>query len=79
MNKSVIMPHEITAENGSKDLMRGEFFENVEIKNQEYCGCGNCDYCNDFPDTPEYITMKVFVSWDTIKQIYRKLVKFHAK
>lgn len=47
----------------------GEFFEQIEMPNPDYCGCGDCDACEMFPDTPETYTVDVPVSWDTIKKI----------
>lgn len=70
---SLLMPRTLTAENGMKGLLNGEFFETVEIANESYCGCGACDFCVDFPDTEETITLKVPVRWTTIKEIYAKI------
>lgn len=78
LNNGVVMPRSLTAENGAKALLIGEFFESVEIHNEEYCGCGKCDYCMDFPDTEETITLKVPVSWTTIKEIYKKIVSHYG-
>lgn len=72
------MPLELTAENGAKALLVGEFFETYEIVNPEYCGCGDCDYCNMYPDEPETIAEKITVSWATIKDIYKKIVDFYV-
>lgn len=77
MNK-VIMPRELTAENGAKAIFRGEFHETREIKNDAYCGCGDCEDCDMFPDKPETIIEKVAVSWTTIKEIYSRAVKEFA-
>lgn len=74
----VMMPIALTAENGSKGLMTGEFFEEVEVNNEAYCGCEKCDFCIEFPETPETITIKVPVTWTTIKEIYKKLVEYHT-
>ena len=70
----VLLPDELTAENGAKALLIGEFSEPLEIENPEYCGCGDCDYCQEHPDTPETIIQHVPVSWTTIKDIYRRIV-----
>jgi hypothetical protein len=69
------MPSALTAENGAKGLLSGEFAESVEVANPGYCGCGDCDFCNDFPDEPETITETVPVSWTTIMAIYAMAVK----
>jgi hypothetical protein len=73
-----VMPRKLTAENGAKALLCGEFNETVLIPNEEYCGCGECDYCVDFPDTEEYIVQKVPIPWTTIKEIYDKIVAFYG-
>ncbi len=70
----VIMPKELTAENGAKALLIGEFFEEVETENPDYCGCGECDFCEENPDEEETYLQKVYVSWTTIKEIYKKAV-----
>jgi hypothetical protein len=74
------MPRKLTAENGSKSLMIGEFFVEVEVHNEEYCGCDECDYCQMVQDdgAAPTITIKVPVPWDTIKDIYNRLVVFHT-
>ncbi len=71
----VEMPEELTAENGAKALMIGEFEE--EIPNPTYCDCGVslCPMCEITQDEMLSPTMKVQVSWDTIKKIYKKLVR----
>lgn len=68
-----LMPIELTAENGSKGLLSGEFFEEVELS------CPECD--PDEPDADcdicagEYSCLqKIPVSWTTIKEIYKKAV-----
>ena len=84
--ETVSLPKELTAENGAKALLIGEFNESVEIRNPEYCGdsceitetschadtCNNCSISKEFRN--EYITQKVPVSWTTIKEIYKKVV-----
>jgi hypothetical protein len=72
--KKVLMPSELTAENGAKYLMIGEFKETVSLDcftchegsssdDCEICG-GTLVYSEDVP-----------VSWDTIKSIYALAVK----
>lgn len=78
LNLAGVMPRSLTAKNGAKSLLNGEFFETVEIPNEEYCGCGECDYCHDFPETEETITIKVPVTWTTIKEIYAKIVAHYV-
>ena len=73
----VLMPKELTAENGAKALLIGEFKESIMVENPEFCGCKTdlCDYCVSFPDEPERIEQTVDVSWTTIKAIYAMAVE----
>jgi len=68
----VKMPKELTAENGAKGLLSGEFFEVVELE------CTACDQNNDDCEVcsgnGSYI-YRVPVSWATIKEIYAKAVE----
>jgi len=73
---SVVMPIELTAENGAKGLLIGEFYETVEVDNPEYCGCGECDWCRGAGlNEPQNFDEKVPVSWTNIKEIYKKAVE----
>lgn len=58
------IPKELTAENGAKALLNGEFSENVMIYN-DLEGV-------EFP-------RKVPVKWSTIKSIYSKIVKHYTQ
>ena len=71
----VLLPDELTAENGAKALLIGEFSEQIAVENPDYCGCGRCDFCVEFPETPETIFQDVPVSWSTIKLIYKKIIE----
>jgi len=74
----VIMPKSLTAENGAKHLLIGEFSETV-IMQCEYCddgltysegvgtACEDCDGAGDY-------ALKVTIEWSTIKDIYAKCV-----
>jgi len=64
--EKILLPKELTAENGAKGLLSGEFFE-------EHW----CSYYNEDDELVEY-TEKVPVSWDTIKNIYKKVVEFYG-
>ena len=73
----VIMPKELTAENGAKALLMGEFFEEVEHD------CLRCDYLDedddcDFCDGSGMYYESTAISWTTIKEIYKMAVK-HLK
>ncbi len=75
------MPPELTAENGAKSLLNGEFKESIEVDNPEYCDCGECHYCEDIQDedVSDTITIDVPVQWTTIKDIYRKIVDHYMR
>ena len=79
----IIMPRKLTAENGAKTLLIGEFFEEIEVDNPDYRGCGNksgnCDYCREFPDEPPTTMQRVDISWTNIKEIYKIAVKHLGK
>jgi hypothetical protein len=75
----VIMPKELSAENGAKKIMIGELFIEREIENPIYCGCGNCDYCRRYPDEPSHIVEKITIPWTTIKDIYKLAVNKLSK
>lgn len=70
----VAIPKELTAENGAKALLIGEFQEEIELT------CSACDYhgkqmdCEVCSGNVTYM-QPVDVSWSTIKQIYAKAVK----
>lgn len=49
----------------TKAAYSGEFFEQIEMPNPDYCGCGSAT-CSQIPET---YTVDVPVSWDTIKKI----------
>lgn len=70
-----IVPPKLTAEMGAKALFSGEYFEEVEIPNEEYCGCGKCDFCEEFPETEPTVLKKVPISWTMIKEIYSRAVE----
>lgn len=74
----VLMPRSLTAENGAKALLAGEFF--IEIPEQYYCNCGDsgCEACELTDDDCLTLTRQVAVPWTVIKQIYAKAVE-HLK
>lgn len=79
MENKVLMPRELTAENGAKYLLNGEFSVDVEVP----CTCGDRDL-NDDPSCAEcndsgYIIIPQTIPWTTIKEIYAKAVKHLAK
>lgn len=71
--KTVMMPRTLTAENGAKGLMSGEFYETTTYE---------CHSCLDMisPDCHRcggsgIIKKRIPVSWTTIKEIYTKAVE----
>ncbi len=79
IKESVILPKELTAENGAKYLLSGEFYEELETVNPDYLcdGCrtkdAQCKKCPHYEE-PEILTRKVPIQWTTIKSIYKKIV-----
>lgn len=73
--ESVIMPKKLTAENGAKGLLSGEFFETVKNYCPECLGEGSCDevVCEDCKGLGHEV-VKVMISWTNIKAIYDKAV-----
>lgn len=69
-DKKVWMPEALTAENGAKKLLIGEFHEVIE---SECTGCNGdaCDVC----EYRGYFETKIPISWTTIKAIYAKAVE----
>ena len=70
----VLMPKELTAENGAKSLLIGEFFEIIEVECLAYGDICHDEDCKDCGGTGGY-TQKIPVRWTTIKQIYAMAVK----
>ena len=66
LSQDVVMPRRLTAENGAKALLMGEFFEEREIS-----------YYNEDGESMETI-IKVPISWSTIKDIYDKIVSHYG-
>ena len=60
--KDSVMPNELTAENGAKGLLIGEFYEEAEAYDEM---------------EGDYI-IKVPVEWSTIKDIYKKIVDHYT-
>ncbi|BEA28027.1 ead/Ea22-like family protein [Escherichia coli] len=64
----VIVPKKLTAENGAKGVLSGEFSETTFISCLECFGDDDCETC----DGSGRIEIKVPVSWTTIKTIWAK-------
>lgn len=74
---TVILPRKLTAENGAKALLMGEFHETFTFPNPDYCGCEECLECRIYAHIymKETVDVKVPVSWSTIKNIHDKVVE----
>lgn len=68
------MPMKLTAENGAKGALSGEFSETKFINCPECFGDDECETC----DGSGRIEISVPVSWTTIKQIWAKGVEHFA-
>ncbi|MET5961432.1 hypothetical protein WIA93_11130 [Citrobacter amalonaticus] len=65
-----IMPLKLTAENGAKGALSGEF--HISIQNIcQSCGGEGCEDCNDGGGWDSEIP----ISWDTIKRIHEAAVE----
>lgn len=73
----VLLPRKLTAQNGAKKLLSGEFYEKREYECPECTGeipNINCDLCKG----EGYICEKTIVTWTTIKAIYDKIVEHYV-
>ena len=77
---TVKMPKELTAENGAKALLSGEFYV------EQLIYCPDCDIdsgieydevCETCDDSGT-VTQRIMIDWDTIKRIYAKAVEHLA-
>jgi len=71
----ILMPRELTAENGAKALLIGEFQEIIEL-NCPYCDGDNSDPGCEICDGNTQYVQPIPVSWTTIKAIYKKAVEY---
>ncbi|HFG5343186.1 TPA: hypothetical protein ACGH3C_002844 [Salmonella enterica subsp. enterica serovar Javiana] len=67
----VMVPKKLTAENGAKSLLSGEFLETTFISFPECLADEECESC----DGSGRIKIEVPVSWTTIKAIWNKGVE----
>ncbi|HAV9623611.1 TPA: ead/Ea22-like family protein [Escherichia coli] len=70
----VMVPKRLTAENGAKGALSGEFSETTFISCPECFGDDDCDIC----DGSGRIEIKVPVTWTTIKSIWDKGIAYFA-
>lgn len=73
-NGYVMVPMRLTAENGAKGALSGEFSETKFVNCPECFGDDECETC----DGSGRIEIKVPVSWTTIKEIWIKGVEYFA-
>lgn len=77
----VLLPRALTAENGAKAHLIGEFYEKVDLQCPECLGlgenrdAGKCEICGGSGS----LIQDVPVSWATIKAIYAKVVEHYGK
>ncbi len=78
----VLLPKELTAKNGAKAHLIGEFYEKVDLQCTECLGLGeadgggaNCEICEGTGS----LIQDVPVSWATIKAIYQKIIEYYGK
>lgn len=69
-----LVPCKLTAENGAKSCMIGEFTEQTEISCPECFGDDECETC----DGSGMIEVTVPISWTTIKDIWAKGIEHFA-
>lgn len=74
----IIMPTELTAENGAKAALIGEFCEHVPIVCPNCVVSGESNGCEVCGGSGE-VVLDVPVSWATIKKIYSAAVKLLGK
>lgn len=70
----VMVPKRLTAENGAKGVLSGEFSETTFISCLECFDDDDCDTC----DGSGRIEIKVPVTWSTIKSIWDKGIEYFA-
>ena len=70
----ILMPRELTAENGAKAALIGEFSESVKVFCPD-CLNDELDYECETCGGDGFVDQKVTVSWTTIKEIYKRAVQ----
>lgn len=77
-DEKVTMPRKLTAENGAKALLLGEFAEHEMIDCPECLENGPDEYCEMCVGNHQ-VMLTVPVSWTTIKAIYDKAVEHFGR
>lgn len=70
----VVLPRSLTAENGAKALLIGEFHELIMISCETCAINGYASDCIECDGEGES-KFEMLISWTTIKNIYRKIVE----
>lgn len=73
-----MVPTRLTAENGAKVALSGEFYELVTrqcLECVEDESGDNCEYCENTGE----VTEKIAISWDSIKAIHCKVVELFSR
>jgi len=73
VEKKILMPEALTAENGAKAALIGEFSESIRIECPE-CQDNELNYNCEMCGGSGFVDQKVTVSWTTIKEIYKRAV-----
>ncbi len=73
-----LMPRELTAENGAKTALSGEFFEEIELTCSACGYYGSNDDCELCGGEIAY-TQRVAISWSTVKRIYAAAIEVVGK
>lgn len=73
----VLMPRRLTAENGAKGALSGEFKESIEVPCPE-CHDEDEGYACSTCENVGRVSQDVTVGWDTIKDIYARAVELLA-
>ncbi|GAD09198.1 hypothetical protein GFGA_1c1221 [Gluconobacter frateurii NBRC 103465] len=75
----ILMPDELTAENGAKYALIGEFYETTPVQCHECHGNPDdreeCEFCGGEGE----LTQRIPVQWTTIKEIYKRAVALLGK
>jgi len=68
------MPKELTAENGAKGLLSGEFYETIKVDCLAFGDICHDENCEDCKGTGS-MEQRIPIQWTTIKEIYAMAVK----
>lgn len=76
--KLILMPERLTAENGAKYALSGEFHESVTVQCHECHDGDDRDDCEVCAGRGE-VTQRVTVEWSTVKEIYKQAIELLGK